>query len=376
MSLLDVVVVLAAAVAAWTGWRSGGLHTVVGVACRLAGLIIGVGVADWVATASWGFPARVITEIVVLLLGWVLGGRLAAWLGPAPRPAGRVAGPDRVLGVGVRAALTLLVGALGIQALALWGPPAVRADAAHSALPGVIAQVGPVGLPRLGQLATNTRDVLPADLNGMLPQTGPVNDQRVATPPAAAQAVVAVTATHAGSPITSTGTGFFVTGGHLVTAEHVVAGASAITISRGGYLEPATVAVADVGNDLAVLTVADPPGTGLPVATQPAQPGTPAVFVGYPDGGPQQARAATVVGGVAMPTGPWDAADYSLRPAYRLRTLVRPGNSGGPLLDSSGAVIGVIDAHSLVDPTVGYAITAAPLRTDLGPLNTPAPGRQ
>ena len=122
MSLLDVVVVLAAAVAGWTGWRSGGLHTVVGVACRLAGLIIGVGVADWVATASWGFPARVITEIVVLLLGWVLGGRLAAWLGPAPRPAGRVAGPDRVLGVGVRAALTPLVGALGIQALALWGP--------------------------------------------------------------------------------------------------------------------------------------------------------------------------------------------------------------------------------------------------------------
>jgi len=100
MSLLDVVVVLAAAVAAWTGWRSGGLHTVVGVACRLAGLIIGVGVADWVATASWGFPARVITEIVVVLLGWVLGGRLAAWLGPVADLALGWLGPTGCWGSG------------------------------------------------------------------------------------------------------------------------------------------------------------------------------------------------------------------------------------------------------------------------------------
>jgi hypothetical protein len=100
MSLLDLVVVLAAAVAAWTGWQSGGLHTVVGVACRLAGLVLGVGVADWVARVAWGFPARVVTEIVVILVGWMLGGRLGAWLRPDRHPADRVAVPDRVLGVG------------------------------------------------------------------------------------------------------------------------------------------------------------------------------------------------------------------------------------------------------------------------------------
>ena len=55
-----------------------------------------------------------------------------------------------------------------------------------------------------------------------------------------------------------------------MTAEHVIAGTRAITIHRSGYVEPARVAVADAGNDVAVLTVADPPGTGLPVATQPA----------------------------------------------------------------------------------------------------------
>ena len=115
-----------------------------------------------------------------------------------------------------------------------------------------------------------------------------------------------------------------------MTAEHVIAGASAITIRRTGYGEPARVAVADTVNDLAVLTVADPPRTGLVVATQPAQPGTPAVFLGYPDGGPQQARAATVAGGVALPTGPWDATDYPCAPPTGCAPWCDPATAAAP----------------------------------------------
>lgn len=366
MSILDIIVLAVAALAAWTGWRSGGLHTVVGIVGRVAGVAIGLGLADWVAGATWAFPVRVISEIVLVLLGWAVGGRLAQWVSPSThRPGGRISTVDRALGLGVRAVLTLVVGCLGIQAVSMWGPVGAQAEAADSALPGLVAQVGPVGLPRLGQLASDGRDALPADLHGLLPQTAAVNDHPAVVSSAVSQAVVQVTAAHSGSTTIATGTGFFVKAGAVVTAEHVVNGASAITITHGGHRQSASVRIDDEQNDLAILTVAGPTTAGLTVSAQHAHPGQQAVFIGYPNGGPQQVGVATVAGGVAMPSPGLSTGHPYLRPGYRLQSEVRPDNSGGPLLDTSGAVIGLIDARSLIDGDIGYAITAEPLLADL-----------
>ena len=48
-----------------------------------------------------------------------------------------------------------------------------------------------------------------------------------------------------------------------------------------------------------------------------------------------------------------------LRSVYSLRGLIRPGNSGGPLVDTAGNVVGVIFAASVSDSDTGYALTAA-----------------
>ncbi|MCU1537997.1 MAG: Colicin production protein, partial [Humibacillus sp.] len=48
-----------------------------------------------------------------------------------------------------------------------------------------------------------------------------------------------------------------------------------------------------------------------------------------------------------------------VREIYSLATTVQPGNSGGPLLDSQGHVVGVIFAKSLEDAGTGYALTLA-----------------
>ncbi len=151
----------------------------------------------------------------------------------------------------------------------------------------------------------------------------------------------------------------------MVTAEHVINGASAITLTHGGRRQSTSVRIDDQRNDLAILTVAGPSSAGLTVSAQHPHPGQQAVFIGYPEGGPQQVGAATVAGGVAMPSPGLSTGNLYLRPGYRLQSEVRPGNSGGPLLNTSGAVIGVIDARSLVGGDVGYAITAEPLLADL-----------
>ena len=47
-----------------------------------------------------------------------------------------------------------------------------------------------------------------------------------------------------------------------------------------------------------------------------------------------------------------------IRDVYSLRGLVRPGNSGGPIVDSAGQVVGVVFAASVTDDDTGYALTA------------------
>ena len=47
------------------------------------------------------------------------------------------------------------------------------------------------------------------------------------------------------------------------------------------------------------------------------------------------------------------------RDIYAIRGEVQPGNSGGPLLDTNGAVAGVVFGKAVNDSTTGYALTAA-----------------
>ena len=51
-----------------------------------------------------------------------------------------------------------------------------------------------------------------------------------------------------------------------------------------------------------------------------------------------------------------------IRDVFSMRGLVRPGNSGGPIVDSAGQVVGVVFAASVTDDDTGYALTADQVR--------------
>jgi S1-C subfamily serine protease len=89
-----------------------------------------------------------------------------------------------------------------------------------------------------------------------------------------------------------------------------------------------------------------------------ARPRQPAAVLGYPQDGPYDVQGARVRGTQRLRSPDIYGNGTVVREVLSLRSLVRPGNSGGPLVSSSGTVLGVIFAASVTDSDTGYALTA------------------
>jgi S1-C subfamily serine protease len=154
------------------------------------------------------------------------------------------------------------------------------------------------------------------------------------------------------------GSGWVVAPERVVTNAHVVAGTRSeqVQIQGTGRSYDARVVVFDSQRDLAVLSV---PGLPAPALTQGSslKRSDGAIVAGFPLDGPYRLDPARVRD-VLTATG----ADIYGNPGvargvYSLFARVEPGNSGGPLLSSSGQVVGIVFAKSLDDDNTGYALT-------------------
>jgi S1-C subfamily serine protease len=114
----------------------------------------------------------------------------------------------------------------------------------------------------------------------------------------------------------------------------------------------------DPNFDLAVLRVPDLTVPALPIDASYVGRGTKAVVLGYPDGGPFDAQPA----GVLLRFDPESPNIYDTattqREIYELQSLVRPGNSGGPLVEPDGEVIGVVFSRDADDSEIGFALAS------------------
>jgi S1-C subfamily serine protease len=153
---------------------------------------------------------------------------------------------------------------------------------------------------------------------------------------------------------------------YLVTNAHVVAGSNHVDIDlQDGSVQAATVVYFDPDVDVAVLFA---PGVNLhPLVTVAADPvrGTNGAVIGYPGGGQLQVVAAAVRG-TEMARGYNIYCDNQVtRDIEVLATHVVPGNSGGPLVDTSGRVIGLVFAASTTTADEGYALTISEIAPDV-----------
>jgi S1-C subfamily serine protease len=160
------------------------------------------------------------------------------------------------------------------------------------------------------------------------------------------------------------GSGFVYAADHVMTNAHVVAGVDGPTVhTEDGRALPARVVLYDPERDVAVLYV---PGLNLSPLRFAGQlsSGQSAIVAGYPENGPFTPRAARIRN-VQTARGPDIYQNRQVtRQIYAIYAKVLPGNSGGPLLSTSGGVAGVVFAAAVDDSKTGYALTAHEVAPD------------
>ncbi|MDN5716486.1 MAG: MarP family serine protease [Janibacter sp.] len=187
------------------------------------------------------------------------------------------------------------------------------------------------------------------------PEPGVVEGRGVA---AAAASVVDVTALAPACGRGSSGSGWVVAPQRVVTNAHVVAGTSSPTVRVGGTGQAlaATVVAFDPDRDVAVLAVPQLQAAPLPSGPDLTS-GDSVAVAGFPLGGPYDVEAGRVRERLAARGTAIDGSPGVTRDIYAVSAEVEHGNSGGPLLSSTGQVVGTVFAKSLSHEGTGYVLT-------------------
>jgi len=169
------------------------------------------------------------------------------------------------------------------------------------------------------------------------------------------------------------GSGFvYDSDGHIVTNDHVVDGATSVSVRlANGARYPATVVGTDPSTDLAVIKIDAPASQLHPLTVADSSTlvvGSPVVAIGSPFG-----LEGTITSGIISSLHREIEApnNFTIEDAIQTDAAINHGNSGGPLLDLSGRVIGVnaqIKSDSGGNEGVGFAVPSSTVRTIVSEL--------
>lgn len=278
---------------------------------------------------------------------------------------------DAAAGALLAATATLVLSSLVASVIARVPDPTVAtaiqqseilrtADRVLPPTPALFARIGrlldPLGFP---DVFAGLEPAPPADLP---PPADPVVRAAVAR---ARPSVVQIRGEACGAG--QRGSGFVVRPGLVVTNAHVVAGVARPTIvDRRGVTHRARAVFFDPRLDLAVLEASTlrAPTLGLAPAVDRGAQGA---VMGYPHGGPFRAGGAVVLSRRDALGRDIYGRSLTTRTIYLLRAEVEPGNSGGPVVDAAGTVIGVVFARSAANSDIGYALPSDEVTSRIRP---------
>lgn len=375
MDLLDILLLLVILAYAASGYRRGLVAGCVSLAGFVGGAVIGVWILPWMMDlVTPGTTQATVTAVLTVLVPAVavheLAGRLALRLRrELDRGPLRVA--DGVGGAVANSVAVLIVAWVAASVLAASSSPLLTSAIRDSRLLGTVQDTMPDTTPAWFSRATSalTEAGFPQVFNPFENESTaevakPTGDSVTA---AATNAAKLSTVKIEGSSGTQgrEGSGFVYSPRHVMTNAHVVAGIDEPSVRIGGVGRSyeSRVVLFDPQRDVAVLYV---PELRAPVLKfdDEAGRGDSAVVAGYPEDGDLNLQAATVANRVRA-TGQNIYNDGTVtREIYSIRSTVRPGNSGGPLLTTDGKVFGVVFARSTSDDETGYVLTAAEVSSD------------
>lgn len=367
MNALDIVVVvllLAYAVSGyWQGFITGAFAT--------TGLLLGGLLGIWLAPEIFGAsdPSVLVSlgALFLVLIGASVGQALLQFAGARIRdriPWQPVRSVDAVGGSLLSAVAVLVVAwALGVAV-------------SGAKLPWVSDQVRESEvLARVDQVVPDQADSLLDSFNRVVGTSffprylGPFVEERiveVGPPPprvasdpeveAAAASVLKIRGENScGRGVE--GTGFLYQPGRIMTNAHVVAGVSAPKVILEDGEVDAQVVYYNPDIDVAVLAVE---GLGRPFLRfdRDGESQAPGAVLGYPEDGPYDVQGARIRSEQRLRSEDIYGEGTVLRDVFAVRGLIRPGNSGGPMVSLDGEVYGVVFAASVTDAETGYVLTA------------------
>ena len=376
---LDLAVIGIAFVAAVSGWRSGALGSLLSFIGVVLGAVAGVLLSPHVVSHIDG-PRTKLFAALFLILAFVVVGEIAGVvLGRAVRGALRNKGLrllDSTVGVALQLVAVLVASWLLATPLTASGQPNLASAVKGSRVLSEVDKVAPPWLKtvpkRLSALldTSGLPDVLEPFgrtpiVNVDAPNAALANDPVVGiTRPS----VVKIRGVAASCQKVLEGSGFVVAPNRVMSNAHVVAGAETVTVEADGQTYEAGVVSYDPDADVSILDVPNLPTTPLVFAESPAPQGTDAVVMGYPGGGDFQATPARVREIIEL-NGPDIYRKTTVtREVYTVRGTVRQGNSGGPMINRSGKVLGVVFGAAVDDADTGFVLTAKEVERQLAKI--------